>query len=186
MCARCTSSANNSLAARRLGFGLMHSWILCNLAMAKATLLHWQQLASDSDNRGTHARGVHEQRKDHARPQCYAALGEAGDLRTHDVRAVHEQRRDHACPQCDAAFGKASNLRAHMRTVHEQRKDHACPQCDTAFGRADHLRTHVCTVHEQRKQQLGGVAPGIWSHALLDLVQSGKGKSTITLATASF
>jgi hypothetical protein len=21
------------------------------------------------------------------------------------VRVVHEQRRDHACPQCDAAFG---------------------------------------------------------------------------------
>jgi len=40
VCARCTctSSANNSLAARRLGFGLTHSWILCNLAKAKATL----------------------------------------------------------------------------------------------------------------------------------------------------
>jgi hypothetical protein len=33
---------------------------------------------------------------------------------------VHEQRRDHACPQCDAAFGQASHLRAHVRTVHKQ------------------------------------------------------------------
>jgi hypothetical protein len=36
------------------------------------------------------------------------------------VRTVHEQRKDHACPQCDAAFGQASKLRAHVRTVHEQ------------------------------------------------------------------
>jgi hypothetical protein len=36
------------------------------------------------------------------------------------VRTVHEQRRDHACPQCDAAFGQASDLSRHVRTVHEQ------------------------------------------------------------------
>jgi hypothetical protein len=33
---------------------------------------------------------------------------------------VHEQRRDHACPQCIAAFGTAGNLRTHVRTVHKQ------------------------------------------------------------------
>jgi hypothetical protein len=36
------------------------------------------------------------------------------------VRTVHEQRKDHACPQCDAAFGTASHLRRHVRTVHKQ------------------------------------------------------------------
>jgi len=67
------------------------------------------------------------------------------------VRTVHEQRRDHACPQCDAAFGQVGHLRVHVRAVHEQRKDHACPQCDAAFGQAGALRTHVRTVHEQRR-----------------------------------
>jgi uncharacterized C2H2 Zn-finger protein len=65
------------------------------------------------------------------------------------VRTVHEQRRDHACPQCDAAFGQASNLRKHVRVVHEQRRDHACPQCDAAFGEASSLSRHVRTVHKQ-------------------------------------
>ena len=36
------------------------------------------------------------------------------------MRTVHEQRRDHACPQCDAAFGQASHLSRHVRTVHKQ------------------------------------------------------------------
>ena len=63
---------------------------------------------------------------------------------------------------------------------------HACSQCDAAFGGASHLRTHVRTVHEQRNEPLGGVAPGLWSHALLDLVESGKDKATVTLATVSF
>ena len=122
----------------------------------------------------------------HACPQCDYKTGDASNLKKH-VRTVHEQRKDHACPQCDATFGAASSLRTHLRTVHEQRRDHACPQCDAAFGAAQHLRTHVRTVHEQRKQQLGGTAPGIWSHALLDLVQPGKGKgNTVTLATTSF
>jgi len=31
---------------------------------------------------------------------------------------VHEQRKDHACPQCDAAFGQSSNLAKHVRGVH--------------------------------------------------------------------
>ena len=82
--------------------------------------------------------------------------------------------RRHACPQCDYKTGNVSHLNTHVRTVHEQRKDHACPQYDAAFGHASNLRTHVRTVHEQRKQQLGGVAPGIWSHALLDRVQIGR------------
>ena len=63
------------------------------------------------------------------------------------MRTVHEQRIDHACPQCDAAFGRADSLKTHVRRVHEQRKDHACPQCDAAFGRASNLRKHVRTVH---------------------------------------
>ena len=96
----------------------------------------------------------------------------------------------HACTQCDFKTGHVGNLNKHVRTVHEKRRDHACPQCDAAFGQAGHLRTHVNTVHRCRpcKQQLGDVAPGIWSHALLDLVQPGKGKgnTTVTLATASF
>ena len=95
------------------------------------------------------------------------------------MRTVHEQRKDHACPQCDAAFGRADDLRTHVRTVHEQRKDHACPQCDAAFGRASDLSRHVRTVHEQRKQQPGNTAPGIWSHALLNLVQSGGNGNTV-------
>ena len=104
------------------------------------------------------------------------------------MRTVHEQRRDHACPHCDYAAGRAGDLRTHVRVVHEQRKDHACPQCDAAFGQAGTLRKHVRAVHEQRKQQPGNTAPGIWSHALLDLVQPGKGKgnTTVSLATASF
>jgi uncharacterized C2H2 Zn-finger protein len=36
---------------------------------------------------------------------------------------VHEQRRDHACPQCDAAFGQAGDLSRHVRAVHEQREE---------------------------------------------------------------
>jgi uncharacterized C2H2 Zn-finger protein len=124
----------------------------------------------------------------HACPQCDAAFGKASHLSRH-VRTVHEQRKDHACPQCDAAFGQAGNLRKHVRTVHEKRKDHACPQCDAAFGQASHLRTHVRAVHEHPpplpppvpppmpppmpQQQLGDVAAGIWSHALLNLVQPG-------------
>ena len=86
--------------------------------------------------------------------------------------------RTHARPQCDYK----------TRAVHEKRRDHACPQCDAAFGEASKLRTHVRTVHDQRNQQPGNTAPGIWSHALLDLVQPGKGKgnTTVTLATASF
>ena len=107
---------------------------------------------------------------------------------------MHEQRRDHACPQCDAAFGQAGTLRAHVRTVHEQRRDHACPQCDAAFGHAGHLRRHVRTVHKQAPpvpplvpppmppsmppQQLGGAL-------LLNLVQPGNG-NTVTLTIASF
>ena len=67
--------------------------------------------------------------------------------------------RRHACPQCDAAFGEAGHLRTHVRVVHEQRRDHACPHCDAAFGVAKDMRRHVRTVHEQRKEQLGGVAP---------------------------
>ena len=62
------------------------------------------------------------------------ALGQASNPRTH-VRVVHEQRRDHACPQCGAAFGEAGTLRKHVSTVQEQRRDHTCPQCDAAFGR---------------------------------------------------
>ena len=31
---------------------------------------------------------------------------------------VHEQRKDHACPQCDAAFGQSSNLAKLVRGVH--------------------------------------------------------------------
>ena len=110
----------------------------------------------------------------HACPQCDYKTGNLGNLRTH-VRTVHEKRKDHACPQCDAAFGQASHLSRHVRAVHEQRRDHACPQCDAAFGTAGDLRTHVRRVHKCRpcKQQLGDVAPGIWSHALLNLVQSG-------------
>ena len=83
--------------------------------------------------------------------------------------------RRHACPQCDYKTGNVSDLRTHVRTVHEQRKDHACPQCDAAFGQAGSLRAHVRAIHRCRpcKQQLGDVAPGIWSHALLNLVQSG-------------
>ena len=38
---------------------------------------------------------------------------------TRIVCMVHEQRRDHACPQCDVAFGEAGNLRKHVRGVHE-------------------------------------------------------------------
>ena len=103
------------------------------------------------------------------------------------MRTVHEQRRDHACSQCDAAFGTAGNLRTHVGTVHEKRRDHACSQCDAAFGEASKLSRHVRTVHDQRNQQPGNTAPGIWSHALLDLVQrGGKGNTTVTLATASF
>ena len=95
---------------------------------------------------------------------------------------VHEQRRDHACPQCDAAFGAVQHLRTHVRTVHEQRRDHACPQCDAAFGQAGHLSRHLRTVHKQAPpmpppmppsmppQQLGGAA-------LLNLVQPGKGNN---------
>ena len=93
----------------------------------------------------------------------------------------------HACPQCDCKTGSVSSLRTHVRTVHEQRKDHACPQCDAAFGEASNLKTHVRTVHKQAPpmpppmpQQLGDVAPGIWSHALLNLVQPGKG-NTVSL-----
>ena len=110
----------------------------------------------------------------HTCPQCDYKTGRADSLRKH-VRAVHEQRKDHACSQCDAAFGQAGNLRKHVRVVHEKRKDHACPQCEAAFGEASKLRTLVRTVHDQRKQQPGNTAPGIWSHALLNLVQSGKG-----------
>jgi uncharacterized C2H2 Zn-finger protein len=44
------------------------------------------------------------------------------------VRTVHEQRRDHACPQCDAAFGQASDLRVHVRTVHERAQERAQKQ----------------------------------------------------------
>ena len=61
--------------------------------------------------------------------------------------------RRHACPQCDAAFGEAGHLRTHVRVVHEQRKDHTCPQCDAAFGQASTLRAHVRTVHEQREEE---------------------------------
>ena len=50
------------------------------------------------------------------------AFGQASNPRTH-VRTVHEQRKDHACPQCDAAFGQAGNLRKHVRTVHKQREE---------------------------------------------------------------
>ena len=70
------------------------------------------------------------------------------------MRTVHEQRRDHACPQCDAAFGSARDLSRHVRSVHEQRKDHACAQCKAAFGRASDLRRHVRKVHEQRAAAL--------------------------------
>jgi hypothetical protein len=78
-------------------------------------------------------------------------------------------------------------LRRHVRAVHEQRKDHTCTQCDAAFAEAGSLRTHVRAVHRCSpcKQQLGDVAPGIWSHALLNLVQPGKG-NTVTLTIASF
>ena len=102
------------------------------------------------------------------------------------MKEIKRTQGHHACSHCDVAFTAAGSLKTHVRTVHEQRRDHACPQCDYKTGQAGNLRTHVRTVHEQRKQQLGGVAPGIWSHALLDLVQSGKGKATVTLATASF
>ena len=114
------------------------------------------------------------------------------------MRTVHEERRDHACPQCDAAFGQAGDLRKHVRAVHEQRRDHACPHCNAAFGRADTLRRHLRTVHKQPPpmpppmllpvpppmpppmppQQLGGAA-------LLNLVQPGNG-NTVTLTIASF
>ena len=115
----------------------------------------------------------------HACTQCDYKTGHVGNLNKH-VRTVHEKRRDHACPQCDAAFGEASTLRKHVRTVHEQRRDHTCPQCDAAFGQAGDLRKHVRVVHEQRKQQPGNTAPGIWSHALLNLVQQpGKGKGNV-------
>ena len=70
------------------------------------------------------------------------------------MRKVHEQRKDHACPQCDAAFGQAGALRTHVRTVHEQRRDHACPQCAAAFGEAGNLKTHVRTVHRQREEEI--------------------------------
>ena len=83
--------------------------------------------------------------------------------------------RRHACPQCDYKTGNVSDLRKHVRTVHEQRRDHACPQCDAAFGVASKLTRHVRAVHRCSPcKQLGDVAPGIWSHALLNLVQSGK------------
>ena len=39
------------------------------------------------------------------------------------MRAVHEQRRDHACPQCDAAFGQARDLRRHVSTAHDAIKN---------------------------------------------------------------
>jgi hypothetical protein len=39
------------------------------------------------------------------------------------LRTVHEQRKDHACPQCDAAFGQVGNLSRHLRMVHEQREE---------------------------------------------------------------
>ena len=87
----------------------------------------------------------------HTCPQCDAAFGQAGTLRTH-VRTVHEQRRDHACPQCDAAFGQAGNLRVHVRTVHEKRKDHACPHCAAVFGKASNLTKHVRTQHPENTQ----------------------------------
>ena len=93
----------------------------------------------------------------------------------------------HAGPQCDYKTKNVSDLRKHVRAVHEKRRDHACSQCDAAFGQAGNLRKHVRTVHKQRKQQPGNTAPGIWSHALLDLVQPGNGNgNTVTLATASF
>jgi uncharacterized C2H2 Zn-finger protein len=134
-------------------------------------------------------------------PAVRRCVWDSGNLRKH-VRGVHEQRKDHACPQCDAAFGEASKLRTHVRTVHEQRRDHACPHCDAAFGQAGHLRRHVRTVHKQAPpmpppvpppmpppvpppmpppmppQQLGGAV-------LLNLVQPGNG-NTVTLTIASF
>jgi uncharacterized C2H2 Zn-finger protein len=115
---------------------------------------------------------------------------------------VHEQRIDHACPQCDYKAGNTSNLSRHVRTVHEQRRDHACPQCDAAFGQACTLRRHVRTAHKHAPpmppampppvpppvpppmpplmppQQLGGAA-------LLNLVQPGNG-NIVTLTIASF
>jgi uncharacterized C2H2 Zn-finger protein len=39
------------------------------------------------------------------------------------VRRVHEQRKDHACPQCEAVFRRAGNLKKHVGRVHEQRKE---------------------------------------------------------------
>ena len=76
----------------------------------------------------------------------------------------------------------ASHLRRHVAVVHEQRRDHACPQCDAAFGEASTLTRHVRAVHRCSPcKQLGDVAPGsgIWSHALLNLVQSGKGNTVL-------
>jgi hypothetical protein len=49
----------------------------------------------------------------------FACVGVASSYLLPFVRTVHEQRRDHACPQCDAAFGEAGTLRRHVRTVHE-------------------------------------------------------------------
>ena len=125
------------------------------------------------------AMGKEPKSRIHACPQCDYKTGNVSDLRKH-VRAVHEKRRDHACPLCDATCGGAGSLRRHVRTVHEQRRDHACPQCDAAFGQASKLTRHVRAVHRCSPcKQLGDVAPGIWSHALLNLVQSGKGNTVL-------
>ena len=96
------------------------------------------------------------------------------------MKEIKRTQRHHACSHCGAAFGNASNLRTHVRTVHEQRRDHACPQCDAAFGQASKLTRHVRAVHRCSPcKQLGDVAPGIWSHALLNLVQSGKDNTVL-------
>ena len=61
------------------------------------------------------------------------------------MRTVHEQRRDHACPQCDAAFGHACNLRTHVRTQHPSggRKLSACKVCSQTFQKSQHLSRHT-------------------------------------------
>jgi hypothetical protein len=47
------------------------------------------------------------------------------------------------------------------------------------------MKKHVLAVHEQRKeQQLGDTAPGIWSHALLNLVQSDSMSAAAAAAAA--
>ena len=46
-----------------------------------------------------------------------------------EIKPSKRTQRDHACPQCDAAFGQAGHLRTHVRMVHEQREEEELLLC---------------------------------------------------------